>query len=228
MKNVPHHIGIIPDGNRRFAKKQKIGLPYSYLFGAALGLEAVEWARKAGVRHLSFFGTSNENVLRRPTEEIHALRKGVTFFLVRALHTPDTAIHIVGDIKGIAQTPRERKFLLDLKQRCDEKTGKLVVHVDVNYSGEIKSELAPLFDAIKRLGLNKVRTSPEKFICSAGVPPVDLVIRVGGRPRLSGFLPFQTTYAELYFRNELWGDFTKEMFEDALNWYAMQDRSQGA
>ncbi len=222
---IPHHIGVIPDGNRRYAQVKNISLLQSYMRGADVALNTIEWARNVGVKHISFFGTSNENVLRRPVSEMTALRKGVLYFCKEVLAS-NTQLHLVGDIRGIAQTPKERREFLAL-QGGKYTSGNFVVHADINYSGEIRSELRPLFQAIKRHGLDRVRRSPEKFISSAGVPPVDLVIRLGGKPRLSGFLPFQTTYAELYFRDELWGYFNNVMFAEALEWFSKQDRSMG-
>jgi undecaprenyl diphosphate synthase len=222
--NVPNHIGIIPDGNRRYSEREKIPLFEAYKHGAYIAFEVISWAYRIGVKHVSFFGTSNENVLSRSKHEMQALRKGVIFFLSNAFILNDVAVHIVGDIEGIAQTPDEKKIFLEFKRR-ERRRGKLVVHADVNYSGEIRSELDPLFKAIRRYGIRKVSKSPEKFISSAGVPPVDLVIRTGGKPRLSGFLPFQTTYAELYFKDMLWGDFKKKEFDEALEWFTKQDRS---
>jgi|SRR3989344_2021323 len=226
MKNIPNHVGIIPDGNRRYSKREKTNLLQAYLKGSEIALETVEWARAAGVKHISFFGTSNENVLCRPPSEIVALRKGVFHFCEKIL-LQNTTLHLVGDIESMGQTPKERKAFRWLKEQSCA-SGKFVVHADVNYSGDIRFELAPLFEAIKLHGLEKVMLAPERYISSAGVPPIDLVIRLGGKPRLSGFLPFQTTYAELYFRDELWGDFNLEIFDDALKWFAKQDRSKGA
>jgi undecaprenyl diphosphate synthase len=223
---IPNHIGIIPDGNKRYAKEKKISLSQAYLEGANIALNAVEWARIAGVKHVSFFGTSNENVLGRPNKEMLALKRGIVYFC-REILSQDISLHLVGAIEEIAQTPKEKKTFLAFKKRSSAR-GDFVVHADVNYSGEIGAELKPLFQAIKRYGLERVQKSPEKFISSAGVPPVDLVIRTGGKPRLSGFLPFQTTYAELYFMDNLWGYFDEDMFIESLAWFGKQDRSKGA
>lgn len=223
---IPYHIGVIPDGNRRYSKRENISLEKAYTVGADIALEMMMWAKHLGVRHISFFGTSHENVLSRSDEEVTDLRKGVIYFCNKVLER-GYALHMVGDVQQIAQSPKERELFLKLvnNSRVDD---VFTVHADVNYSGEIKNELKPLFESVRKYGLDEVEKNPEKFISSAGVPSVDLVIRVGGKPRLSGFLPFQTTYSELYFRDELWGDFTKEIFTEAIEWFQKQDRTKGA
>ncbi len=222
---IPYHIGVIPDGNRRYSKQGNIPLEKAYMVGADIALNMIDWAKTIGVKHISFFGTSNENVLGRSNEEITDLRKGVIYFCNEILKR-GLALHIVGDIEGIAQSPAEKKIFKDINKQS-RISEDFTVHADVNYSGEIKNELAPLFEAIKKYGIEKVEKDPAHFISSADVPPIDLVIRVGGKPRLSGFLPFQTTYAELYFREELWGDFTKKKFDEAIEWFGKQDRTKG-
>ena len=226
MNKIPNHIGIIPDGNRRYAEREGISLKNSYIHGAEIALQISDIAKNIGVKHVSFFGTSSENVLCRPKREMAALRQGVLFFCNTALSLGHS-LHLVGDIEAIGQTPKEKNEFLKLK-RMSRSEGNFVIHADVNYSGEIRNELGPLFKAIVKHGLRKVRARPEEFISSADVPPIDLTIRVGGKQRLSGFLPFQNIYAELYFREELWGDFTEGMFRKALDWYVKQDRNKGA
>lgn len=223
---IPYHIGVIPDGNRRYAKREHIPLEKAYLVGAEIALNTMQWAKDIGSKHISFFGTSNENVLSRSDEEITDLRKGVLYFCNKVLQK-GFALHLVGDVEHITQSPKEKEFFLGLKNKSSV-GDDFTVHADVNYSGEIGNELRPLFESIRKYGIDKVEQNPEKFISSAGVPPVDLVIRVGGKPRLSGFLPFQTTYAELYFRDELWGDFTKKIFDESIEWFNKQDRTKGA
>jgi undecaprenyl diphosphate synthase len=223
---IPYHIGIIPDGNRRYAKREGISLEKAYLIGADIALSTIQWAKDIGVKHISLFGTSHENVLARPDVEITALRKGVVYFCDKVIEQ-GIALHLVGNIGEIAQSPKEKQLFLKFSKES-KVSDKFTVHADVNYSGEIRNELQPLFESIKKYGIEKIEKNPEKFISSADVPPVDLVIRVGGKPRLSGFLPFQTTYAELYFRDELWGDFNKQIFDEAIQWFKKQDRTKGA
>ena len=226
MKNAPIHIGIIPDGNRRYAACQRKSLVWSYTHGAQIALETARWAKAAGVRDVSFFGISNENLRRRHPREIEALREGVVYFC-ELVQDYKIDLHLVGNIDGLDLTEMHRKRLEDVSRKAYV-GGAFTVHADINYSGDVRSELAPLFCAIEKHGIETVKNAPEKFILSAGVPPVDLVIRTGGKARLSGFLPFQTTQAQLYFRNDLWGEFRKDIFDEALRWYELQDKTLGA
>jgi len=95
----------------------------------------------------------------------------------------------------------------------------------VNYSAH--AEVAAILAAVRVHGLDVVAPSPHEFGVSAGLPPIDLVIRTGGQQRLSGFLPLQTAYAELWFTDILWPEFERPEFLDALAWYARQERRFG-
>lgn len=225
--NIPNHVGIIPDGNRRYAVKEGLTLRESYLHGARIALDITIAAKSRGVRHVSFFGTSHANVLKRPEREMKAFREGVIYFCEKVCLDFRWSLHLVGDIDGIAETSAQKQTFLRLRQ-ASTANGEFVVHAGVNYSGEVEAELQPLFTAIKTHGLKAVQRHPHRFITSAGVPPVDLLIRTGGRRRLSGFLPFQTAYAELFFCEDLWGYFSPRMFTRALRWFSTQDRTQGA
>src|SRR3989338_8640797 len=152
--NIPHHLGIIPDGNRRFAKREGISIAESYLAGSIIALAITQQARALGVKHISFFATSNENVLRRPTEEIQALRVGGLHFCGSILSL-GYGLHIVGNIEKISRASDMETFQ-KLRARSNSRKD-FVVHVDVNYSGEAESELAPLFQAISQYGLAEVR-----------------------------------------------------------------------
>src|ERR1035437_4887947 len=111
---IPNHIGIIPDGNRRYAKRENISLDEAYIVGADIALDAIQWAKDIGVNHISLFGTSHENVLNRSDEEITVLRKGVLYFCDEGVK-PHLTLHLVGDIESIAQSPKEKEQFLMLK-----------------------------------------------------------------------------------------------------------------
>ena len=225
MNPIPNHVGFIPNGNRRFARRRGLTLAGAYSVGARKALEIVKWCHAVGIREVSFFGTSHENVLGRPRDEMTALHQGILEFC-QGLPRFST-LHLVGDVLGMTMDDEHREAFKAILGR-GRGDGKFLVHADVNYSGELAFELAPLFGAIERFGLGVVRKDPGFYIASAGVSTVDLLIRTGGEHRLSGFLPFQTQYAELRFLTKLWGDFSFEDFHDALDWYAKQDRTKGA
>jgi undecaprenyl diphosphate synthase len=215
-----HHVGIIPDGNRRHAERARIGIQQAYLLAADKALEVVAWCRDARVRHLSAFGVSQENIARRPRDELRWLHSALVYFCERVVRLPDTGLHLFGEAAALAPDVPERDELIRLQRHADP-AGSLVVHVGVNYSSRADLE------ALRRDGVGQLDGTPDRFLLSANVPAVDLVVRTGGHRRLSGFLPVQTAYAELWFTDTLWPDLTHDEFRSALAWYARQERHFG-
>lgn len=228
---VPAHIAIIPNGNRRDSQRTGVSLAKTYQRGAERALEVARWAHGGGVRHVTFFGLSCENILRRPKWQINALMKGAIYFF-DAIEAEGWHLHPFGNLEefeGVERYSPLYERLAPWRNR-EQSEGKFVVHAAINYSGLPQHELAPLLEMIYRIGEDEVRRKDPTLmnrLLSAGVPPVDLMIRTGGEHRISGFLPFQSAYAELFFTDVLWGDFTQEMFQEALQWYAQQERNFG-
>jgi undecaprenyl diphosphate synthase len=225
MSAVPHHLGVIPDGNRRYARRTGMSLEEGYLAGAAKALEGVDWCLEAGVRHLSAFGISRENIERRPMSEVDWAHRAVLCFCRAVRDRPDVRLHVFGDPSTLPPSLAERDEFMRLQENDDTADARLVVHAGVNYSAQ--AELTRLTQLARRRGLSTVEASPEEFTLSAGVPPVDLVVRTGGQQRLSGFLPLQTAYAELWFTPTLWPEIQREEFLAALAWFARQERHFG-
>ena len=225
LSAVPYHVGIIPDGNRRYARKAGVSVEEGYLAAADKALEVIDWCLRAVVRHLSAFGVSRENIAQRPVNEVRWLHKALLRFCNIVSSHHEACLHLFGDASGLPSYLPERDELIRLQDASSTRDAQLVVHVGVNYSGQ--AELATLIRAVRKHGLSAVETSPEEFALSAGLPPVDLVVRTGGQQRLSGFLPLQTAYAELWFTPTYWPDFEREEFQDALAWFARQERRFG-
>ena len=221
----PYHVGMIPDGNRRYARKVGISMAAAYLSAADKALETVDWCAEAGVAHLSAFGVSQENIARRPMEDVLALHEALLRFCRGVVGMPGTALHLFGDPARLPATVPGREELIRLRCCSGPQGAPLVVHVGVNYSGQ--AELTAALDAARARGIEAVAAAPAAFTLSAGVPPVDLVVRTAGQQRLSGFLPFQTAYAELWFTSTLWPELGRAEFLRALDWYARQERHFG-
>jgi len=222
---VPYHLGVIPDGNRRYARKRGMSVQEGYLAGTAKALEGVDWCLEAGVRHLSAFGISRENIERRPMSEVDWAHQAVLRFCRAVRDHPDVRLHVFGEPSTLPPFLAERDEFMRLQDNDDTVDARLVVHAGVNYSAQ--AELASLTQVAQRQGLSAVQASPGDFTLSAGVPPVDLVVRTGGQQRLSGFLPLQTAYAELWFTPTLWPEIQHEEFLGALAWYGLQERHFG-
>jgi short-chain Z-isoprenyl diphosphate synthase len=221
----PTHLGLVPDGNRRYAKKAGISKRDGYLAGAARAVEVIAWCREAGIRHVSAFGVSQENIARRPSDELCWLHEALVQFCEAAQTLPDVALHLFGEPTGLPDGVPGRDALIALQRALPPADAPLVVHVGANYSSG--AEVAALLRAVETHGVTEVARAPGDFLLSAGVPPLDLVLRTGGQQRLSGFLPFQAAYAELWFTGTLWAELGRDEFLTALDWYARQERRLG-
>ena len=210
---IPRHIGIIPDGNRRWAKGAGLQKQDGYAHGLAPGLQLLQLARQAGVEELTYYGFTTDNC-KRPPEQVRAF-SAACVEAVRRIASEPISLLVVGDSDAPA-FPRE---LLAYTRRTALGGGGIRVNFLVNYGWEW--DLAGLHAPGGR----------RREICgqlrSAEISRVDLVIRWGGMRRLSGFLPVQSVYADFYVVDRLWPDFTPQDFFSALQWYQKQDVTLG-
>ena len=210
---VPRHIGVIPDGNRRWAAGAGLEKQEGYAHGLAPGLEVLKLAREAGVQELTYYGFTTDNC-GRPPRQVEAFSRACVRAVELVASRP-VSLLVVGD-------SRARTFpgeLLPYTSRQDLNGGGIRVNFLVNYGWEW--DLA---------GLDRPGSS-RPAICgqlrSHDVSRVDLVIRWGGMRRLSGFLPVQAVYADFFVVDRLWPDFQREDFWRALEWYDRQDVTRG-
>lgn len=220
---VPRHVAVIPDGNRRYARKRGLSYAEAYMAGARMALEFVHWSLDAGIEHLSGFGSSADNLALRPDEEARSILAAVDWFCTASRAIPEVELRIFGqgDERIACEAPSGRHE----RTGTEPAVASLVVHVGRRYSG--REDLAAVAAAVPRHGEEAVRREPERFLRSAHIPPIDLLVRTGGQRRLSGFLPLQTAYAELCFLDTLWAELSQAEFRGALEWYAAQDRHFG-
>lgn len=228
QNGVPKHVSFTPNGNRRHAREKHISLEKSYIRGAERAFEVAGWARDAGVQHVTLFGLSCENMEKRSDLELDALQEGACQFFDIA-EAGGIKMHPFGKIEEFADNPKYSRLYERLARLRDQMIAAddFVIHVAANYSGNPHHELGKFMDELYVRGFEEVRPDPMKYLLSAGVPPVDLAIRTGGEHRISGLLPFQMAYAELYFTPVLWAEFEQAHFETALAWYREQPRNFG-
>ena len=209
----PKHIGIIPDGNRRWALAQNMNKDKGYDHGINPGLEAFKLCEKEGIEELTFYGFTMDNT-KRPTEQKHAFTKAC-IDSVMLLTKENCEILVLGNTKSSA-FPDE---LLRFTKRQKFGSGGIKVNFLIHYSWE--------WD----LGLLKEADPSRKSILpclqSKNISRIDLIIRWGGRTRLSGFLPVQSVYSDFYVVENLWPDFKVQDFYDSLDWYDKQDVTLG-
>lgn len=213
---LPRHVGIIPDGNRRWADAQHSPRRDGYAAGVGPGMRLLQLCRELGIEEASVYGFTKENV-RRPADQVHAFREACIDFVQQAVHV-GVAIQVIGDADSSA-------FPKALKPYAAQRSpGDMRVNLLVNYGWQ--------WD----LGMTVARavTSPRALrsellqsLASSAASRVDLVVRWGGRRRLSGFLPMQCAYADFYVIDTLWPDMKLDEFVTALRWYELQDLTLG-
>lgn len=210
---MPSHIGIIPDGNRRWAQNKGLGKEDGYEAGIDPGLFLFKLCQKAGISEITYYGFTTDNT-KRPTHQREAFTDAC-IEAVEVLSKEAASLLVVGNTKS----PMFPKELLPYTKRQDFGGGGIKVNFLVNYSW--KWDLNQLKESQSK------SNNINKQIETSDISRVDLVIRWGGRRRLSGFLPVQSVYADFYVVDEYWPDFKSEHFHDALNWYDKQDVTLG-
>lgn len=203
MNRIPQHIGIIPDGNRRWARKNGLKKEEGYAYGLEPGLKLLHAAQKYGIRELTYYGFTVDNC-KRPKEQVAAFSDACVS-AVKMIEQENVELYVIGN----TDSPCFPAGLLPYTNRKRQQSGDketLKINFLVNYGWE--------WDMRSGWG-------------SSQIPRIDLVIRWGGMCRLSGFLPIQTVYADIYIVKELWPDFQETQFTDALQWYQEQDVTLG-
>lgn len=220
-QRVPRHVGIIPDGNRRWADARGLARGDGYAAGIAPGIVLLRLCRDLGIQEASVYGFTRENV-RRPTAQVTAFQQSCVAFASAAI-ADGAALRAVGDTASRAFPDALRSYTAE---RSD---GGIRVNLLVNYSWQwdlgVRSRRNRAGDGH---WLATRRGAPgARGLGSWDIPRIDLVVRWGARRRLSGFLPLQSAYADLYVIDTLWPDMRPAEFHDALAWYAMQDVTLG-
>jgi undecaprenyl diphosphate synthase len=201
QRRLPQHIGFIPDGNRRWAVKHGLAKEQGYARGVAPGLALFDACKELGIGEVSVYGFTQDNT-RRPSGQATMFRAACVLF-AQEISRRGAALLVLGDERSV-QFPTE---LAPFRTR----QGKgIKVNFLINYDWEW--DLAGLKEGRLR---------------SADVSRLDLVVRWGGGRRLSGFLPVQSVYADIFVLDALWPDFELDHLDAALSWLSQQDRTLG-
>lgn len=215
FKRIPKHIGVIPDGNRRWAQGNGLGKEEGYQYGIKPGFELYELCIELGISELTLYGFTQDNT-KRPKVQRKAFQRACVD-AVQMLAERDADLLVVGNTQS-DMFPRE--LLPYTYERVRFGRGLLKVNFLVNYSWQW--DLHQAISAVNRGGKNVT-----DIIGSFLISRVDLMIRWGGRRRLSGFLPVQSIYSDFYVIEELWPDFKRQHLLEALSWYQKQDITLG-
>lgn len=217
-KRLPKHIGIIPDGNRRWAVDNNRQKQEGYQYGIDPGFELYQICVELGIKELTFYGFTQDNT-KRPKEQTKAFQKACVD-AVKSLCNRDAELLVIGD----TSSPLFPKELLPYTKPKKFGKGNIRINFLVNYGWNWD-----LNHALKTLekDTGKLEDKLKDNIASSNISRIDLILRWGGRRRLSGFLPIQSIYSDFYIIEDYWPDFKKEHFYNALNWYQEQDVTLG-
>ena len=227
---VPNHVGVIMDGNGRWAKKRGLPRKFGHREGAKTFRTIARHAKALGISYITFYAFSTEN-WKRPQDEVDAIMDLFDKYLDEVEDFIDENIRVkfIGDRTMLKpELQAKMQHVEEISKNFDSMTLVLAI----NYGGrdEIAHAVKCIAEDIKN-GKLDVSDVDEKLIQSrlytGEVPDVDLIIRPSGEQRLSNFLIWQSAYAEYYFTNILWPDFTKKDLEKAVKTFSERNRRFG-
>jgi short-chain Z-isoprenyl diphosphate synthase len=233
---LPRHVGLIIDGNRRWAKAAGLASPSDgHRHGAEHIWEALAWCQTAGIRHVTIFICSAENLARRDDAEVAALMEIIEQVVVTRIATPgaDWQVHIAGLIDMLPDTTARA-----LKTAADATSSRATgshVTLCVGYGGrqEIAEAVRSLLTAkaargisLAQLAASVTEADSARYLVGDGQPEPDLIIRTSGEQRMSNFLLWQSTDAYLHFCDCYWPAFSERDFMRALRDFSARSRQQ--
>lgn len=223
---VPACIGIIMDGNRRWAKEQ--GLPT--LKGHEQGFEKLKevtrWTKDRSIRHIIIYGFSTENWNRAP-EEVEYLMNIIRRVFGKDSKELNRIKEQDGRLRFVGQRERFAPDIQEILTHAEEATaqGAYTLWIALSYGG--RAEILYAAEALQKSGEPVTEESFAKYLWTADMPDPDIIIRTSGEERLSGFLPWQGVYSELFFTKTYWPAFSEAEFDAILAEYALRERRHG-
>ena len=227
---LPKHIAIIMDGNRRWAKQRFMPAALGHAAGANRVRDIVKSCAEIGIPHLSLFAFSTEN-WKRPEEEVSSLMGLFMTYLqkeVDSMNANGVRLKVVGDKSRFSETLQE---LIARAEATTANNQAITLTVCANYGGRWDVIQAAQAWQQAHPGKSLQDLSEEalaQHLSTAYAPEVDLLIRTGGESRISNFMLWQAAYAELYYSDELWPDFTAKRLAKAIDWFQHRDRRFGS
>lgn len=231
LNPVPHHVAIIMDGNRRWAKEKDMPSAFGHWKGAQALTEVVKGASALGIKVLTVYAFSTENWARNPDEIDYLMQLFETYLLQQKQDMIDQGVKLdaIGDLSRLPE--RLQKVFLDVKHATRlGKNIELVLALSYGGRDEILRGLKSAIVDIEKGILNKNELTEEvftRYLDTAKWPDPDLLIRTSGENRLSNFLLWQLCYTEVVILKELWPDFIIKHLEDAVIEYRSRRRRRG-
>ncbi|HJN62129.1 MAG TPA: polyprenyl diphosphate synthase [Candidatus Parcubacteria bacterium] len=226
-KEVLYHLGIILDGNRRWAKSKNLPAIIGHNEGKKRVKEVCRWCKAKGIKIITLYAFSTEN-WERSLKEVKFLIKLIEMSIredMKEIHREGYKIKIIGEKDKLPKS--FQKVIKEAEELTKDNKGG-ILNLAISYGGRLD-----IVQAVKKI--IKKGISPDdvtekmidKNLWTADVPHPNLIIRTSGEQRLSGFLTWQSAYSELYFSKKLWPDFTEKDLDKALKEYAQRQRRFG-
>ncbi len=225
---TPLHIAIIPDGNRRWAHNNRLNMLQGYNAGINKIIDVCIWAKNQGVKTVSVWALSTENISQRSRGEISLLYKLYTKAandgsILKMLQDNKANVKIIGNLTLL---PEKLRSALKKIERQTRMYKDLSINLLMGYGG--RDDIAYAMRSAAATGQRGINTeSARSKLMTANVPDVDLIIRTSGEQRLSGLLPWQSNYSELYFAKKNWPDFGKGDLKRAIDTFRRRQRRFG-
>lgn len=226
-EKIPQHVVIIPDGNRRWAKKHGLAPIEGHKKGLDTALSVVKGSRDLGVKVLTLWGFSTENWHREPYEVNYLMRIYTLFFKKHFKELIDEGVKFRW-IGRRDRVPKQLKATLEKIEKETARNTNYILNICIDYGGH--DEIIRAFKKLLKKGISASKISEEmiaKNLDTAGQPDPDLLIRTSGEMRTSGILPWQTVYSELYFAKMFFPDFSVDELKRAIGEYSARRRRFG-
>lgn len=228
---LPKHVGIIMDGNGRWAKKRGLPRKAGHTEGARTFRKITRYCSEVGIKYLTVYAFSTEN-WKRPEDEVGALMKLFKSYLeeaIRDFKDDDIVVRFIGDKSGFSPELRE---LMDENEECSKDREGMVLNIAMNYGSrdEIVRAVKNISAAVKNGEISEDDITEQLIsdnLYTAGQPDPDLIIRPSGEYRISNFMLWQSAYTEFVIMNKLWPDFQKSDLDEALKIYSQRNRRYG-
>ncbi|KXA92964.1 UDP diphosphate synthase [candidate division MSBL1 archaeon SCGC-AAA259I09] len=231
--NLPNHIGIILDGNRRYASEREMILDRGHILGAKKLEQVLDWARELGIQYITVYAFSKEN-FDRSKEEIETLMKLFESKFNEIIgdnrvDKHEIRVNAVGDMDSL---PPEVVSAIRRAEEATKEYDNYFLNIAIGYSGrqELVNAVRKICKSVKddELDIEDINKDViEENLYTADLPDPDLIIRTSGEERLSGFLLWQSAYSELYFCEAYWPEFDKINFFQAVSNFQERERRYG-
>ena len=230
LENLPKHVAIIMDGNRRWAKKNGKTTPQGHKEGAETLKRLAKFANKLGIKYMTVYAFSTEN-WKRAEDEVGAIMKLLKYYILDFFKSNDdnVKVKVIGKIEELPKDIYEE--IKAVEEKTKNNTG-MVLNIAFNYGGrdEITTATKNIANLVLEGKLNPQDITEDTIsqnLYTANQPDPDLLIRTSGEERISNFLPWQIAYSEFVFSDKYWPEYSDEDFIDSIAIYQRRNRRFG-